>query len=133
MYGCLECGKGIPENQDNCENCGWTYNILVELDEDSEPVCLYCSSEIKPDEHYCSNCQNVVGKYTEYQPYEGIPFSYSLYGNLWKRIWYKSDLSLFLKFFYVCFLLFFMPFYIIFVPIEIYKKIKGTEYKTNET
>lgn len=124
MYNCLECGYTILESQDSCEKCSWSYNVAGEVSENSEPVCLHCSSEVNAEEHYCSKCGNVVGKYTEYQPYEGIRFSYSIYGNLWKRIWGKNEVSIFLKFLYLTFLLFFVPFYVLFIPREIYKKLK---------
>lgn len=121
---CFDCGHKLLENEDKCSECGWTYNVAAELSEESEPVCIQCASEIFINQHYCSKCGNVVGRYTEYQPFEGIRFSYSIYGALWKRVWYDDNIPLSLKIFYMVFLLFFVPYYVVFIPIEIYKKLR---------
>ena len=124
---CLQCSEQIDDKTDHCLNCGWTYKIQspqdIELNPESTPVCISCCQQINELDHYCSNCGSVIGKYTEYLPFEGIRFRCSMYEKLWKRIWRQSPSSLPKKLFYLLIILVLEPIFIIFTLIEIIKKM----------
>ena len=58
-----------------------------ELNSDSKPICLKCQRPVNnPSQYYCLNCGNVTGDYTRYMPFINIPFNYSIFGKIWKRL-----------------------------------------------
>ncbi len=125
-FNCLECLNVLNENEDTCPKCGWTYKVVIkdesQIYENAVPVCLKCFSEYGIEDHYCKNCGNVVGKYTAYQPFEGIKFSYSIHQTLWKRVWHDETTSMTKRILNLLILLCIAPIFTLFIPIEILKK-----------
>ena len=124
---CLQCGLEIPKGLDTCNHCGWSYELQSEDDllvpDHSAPVCIKCLSEYEALESYCKNCGHVVGRFTEYQPFVNIRFSYSFHATLWERIWHDKDIKSGKKFFYLALLTLVAPVFILFIPVEVFRKI----------
>ena len=58
-----------------------------ELATTGTPVCVNCLRPVdNPNQHYCPLCGNVTGEYTRYIPFVNIPFNYSIFGTLWRKL-----------------------------------------------
>jgi hypothetical protein len=81
---CLSCTEEIPQENDTCDNCGWSYKDAdieaqgdIELD-DSDLVCVSCLTPYSEGQYHCAKCGSSVGNLTRYQPFEGIRFNYGM-------------------------------------------------------
>ena len=123
---CLKCDHEFSKSEESCTNCNWTYKVQSEEDYkislDAEPVCLSCLTKYETLDNYCKECGFVVGRYTEYQPFESIRFSYSLHRTIWKKFWHDKNVPLRKKFLSLLILLFIEPLYVLFIPVEVIKK-----------
>ncbi|MDD5698972.1 MAG: hypothetical protein PHH77_10195 [Victivallaceae bacterium] len=68
-----------------------------------QEVCVYCAAPVKAGQYYCSRCFNATGRYVPYLPFVNIPFNYSIYQTLWKKLssenigwFYKTGVILFI-------------------------------------
>lgn len=59
----------------------------VKIDEDDLGICVNCATPIKDiKQHYCPKCGEVTGVYTRYIPFVNIPFNYSIFGTIVRRL-----------------------------------------------
>jgi hypothetical protein len=63
---------------------------IPEEDDDGIPVCLKCFKPVDPLAHYCSNCGGATGNFTHYLPFINIRWQASVWGQVWRQIWYKE-------------------------------------------
>ncbi len=54
------------------------------------PICLHCFTPYHETEHYCKVCGEAVGQFTPYVPFVNIPFNYSIFGKIWRKLWYED-------------------------------------------
>ena len=59
--------------------------------EGAQPLCLQCLAPSDPLQHYCEECGEAVGLFTPYIPFVNIRFNYSVFGRLWKTLWYDPS------------------------------------------
>ena len=60
---------------------------------DGTPVCVRCFQPVDPLAHYCSHCGEATGQFTQYLPFESIPWQTRIWGQVWRQIW-SRDVSL---------------------------------------
>jgi len=60
---------------------------------DGTPVCIRCFQPVDPLAHYCSHCGEATGQFTQYLPFESIPWLTRVWGQVWRQIW-SRDVSL---------------------------------------
>ena len=60
---------------------------------DGTPVCLRCFQPVDPLAHYCPHCGEATGQFTQYLPFESIPWITRVWGHVWRQIW-SRDVSL---------------------------------------
>jgi len=60
---------------------------------DGTPVCIRCFRPVDPIAHYCPHCGEATGQFTQYLPYESIPWLTGVWGQVWRQIW-SRDVSL---------------------------------------
>ena len=118
IIGYFSSFKGYPDP--------WEKEVSEEdLKDNSIPLCLNCQRPVdNPSQYYCPNCGNVTGDYTRYMPFINIPFNYSIYGKIWRKL--KSpDTFILFKAGYFFLILFSAPLMLIawpFVDFIIYAK-----------
>jgi hypothetical protein len=64
----------------------WEGKIRPEEVDAATPVCLNCLTPVAPHQHYCPVCNNVTGEFTRYLPFVNIPFNYSIFQTLWRKL-----------------------------------------------
>ena len=57
------------------------------------PVCIRCFKPVDPLAHYCPHCGEATGQFTQYLPFESIPWLTRVWGQVWRQIW-SCDVSL---------------------------------------
>ena len=99
-------------SRDDVENC-------------ENALCTKCLAPVEsPLQHYCPRCANITGQFTGYIPFVNIPFQYSIYETLWKKIEHRQD-SRISRIIAVIFILIFAPIILLVgIPILLYRKIK---------
>jgi hypothetical protein len=60
---------------------------------DGTPVCLRCFKPVDPLAYYCPHCGEATGQFTQYLPFESIPWMTRIWGQVWRQIW-SRDISL---------------------------------------
>jgi len=60
---------------------------------DETPVCIRCFRPVNPLAHYCPHCGEATGRFTQYLPFESIPWQTRVWGQVWRQIW-SGDVSL---------------------------------------
>lgn len=87
------------------------------------PLCTRCLTPVSPLQHYCHKCGKVVGQYTPYLPYEGIPFDVSIFGEMWKSL-RKPKVSWLTKTLYLLFIAWNAPIMLIGLPFLLVRKLR---------
>ena len=85
-------------------------------DEQAVPVCLECLTPYEPLQHYCTKCGSTVGQLSPYIPYVNIPFNYSIFRTMWRRIWSGTGTPVYLKVFCAVMIVLFAPVMLIGIP-----------------
>ena len=80
------------------------------------PVCLRCLTPVNPLQNYCHNCGETVGQLAPYIPFVNIPYNYSIFGIMWKKIWNDKQTSLLKKGFYFLLIVLFVPIMLVGIP-----------------
>jgi hypothetical protein len=107
--------KAMSEQADNLHSVS---------ESDSVPVCLRCLTPHEPLQHYCDKCGEAVGTLTPYVPFVNIRFNYSIFGTMWRRMWYVEGVPIGWKIFYGVLILLFVPIMLIGLPFVICAKVK---------
>lgn len=87
------------------------------------PVCLNCFTPVDPLEHFCPNCGQTTGQLTPYIPFVNIRYNYSIFGSLWRKVWYEKA-SLPMKVFSLFLIILCVPIMLIALPFVIAEKIR---------
>jgi hypothetical protein len=94
------------------------------------PVCPHCLTPFHHLQHYCEKCGKAVGLYVPYLPYEGIPFNWSIFGEMWKRL-RSPKTSWFAKAFYLFMIIVFAAPMLVGVPFLVIGKLRKKGRRTN--
>ncbi|HLB73564.1 MAG TPA: hypothetical protein VJJ98_06065 [Sedimentisphaerales bacterium] len=73
------------------------------IPDDALPLCAKCLKPCNPLQYYCDNCasNDAINPLTPYIPFVNIPFNYSVYCTMWRRIWNGNETSIIGRFFYL--------------------------------
>lgn len=64
---------------------------------DATPLCVKCLAPVDSRDYYCRACGEATGLYTPYVPFVNIPFNYSIYVEMWRRVWRRGGASFLTK------------------------------------
>ena len=82
---CVSCGSDNAENAQSCEKCGV---------ESAEVPISEGSSQLDPDEHFCSSCGEIIKKLAEICPKCGVRLGPRLTGRRFQeKLTHSSRLS----------------------------------------
>jgi len=91
---------------------------------EGSPLCPKCLSPIEPSAYYCPNCGGASNQLTPYIPFVNIRFNYSIFGRLWRKVWYEKA-SLPMKLFSLLLIFVHVPFMLIGLPFVLWDKLKA--------
>ncbi len=95
------------------------------------PVCLKCLTPYSPPQHYCQKYGETVGQLSPYIPYINIPFSYSIFGTMWKRIWLEQGVPIRWNVFCVLMIIVLAPVMLIGLPFVLIAKLRRKKTPEN--
>jgi len=102
-----------------------TRDSTTKQEPQEQPVCLKCLHPFSQGTHYCEKCGDAVGQLTPYIPFVNIRFNYSVFGNMWKRIWRGGETRWYVIVFYWFMIFLFVPWLILCLPFELLRKNRG--------
>jgi hypothetical protein len=102
-----------------------TSDTVTKQESLEQPVCLKCLHPFSQGTHYCNKCGDAVGQLTPYIPFVNISYNYSVFGNMWKRIWREGDKSWYVIVFYWILIFLFVPWLILCLPVELFSRGKS--------
>jgi hypothetical protein len=88
------------------------------------PVCLKCLRPIDPAAYYCPKCGAASSALTPYIPFVNIRYNYSIFGRLWRKVWYEKS-GLLMKLFGLFLIIVCVPIMLIGLPFVLWRKIRG--------
>ena len=89
------------------------------------PLCPRCLTPFDPLQHYCDKCGEAVGQLTPYIPYVNIRFSCSIFGQMWKAIWFDKRAPFIKRLFYLLLIITFAPIMLVGLPFALWRKIRS--------
>ena len=92
------------------------------------PLCPKCLAPIEPGNYYCPHCDEATGRFTPYIPFVNIRYNYSIFGRLWRKVWYEKA-SLPMKAFSLFLIVFCVPIMLVGLPFVLWDKLKGASCK----
>ena len=60
---------------------------------DETPVCINCFNPVDPLAHYCPNCGEATGQFTQYIPFVNIRWQVRVWGKIWRQV-FSRDVSI---------------------------------------
>ena len=102
---------------------------------DAEPLCPQCLKPVNPLSYYCPHCgsNEAINPLTPYIPFVRIPYMYSIFGKMWRKLWDEKT-SLLSILLYIPLMVIFAPIILIAgAPVVIYKLAKYPRQRTDRT
>ena len=85
------------------------------IPDDARPVCLRCLEPCDPRQYYCDKCgsYDVINPLTPYIAFVNIPFNYSIFLTMWRKIWYDKDTAAVSRVCYLLMITMFVPIFLV--------------------
>lgn len=81
-------------------------------------------SLVEPVQYYCLKCGQASNRLTPCIPFVNIRYNYSIFGKLWRKVWYER-VSLVMRLFGLIMIIVFVPIILIGMPFVLLEKIRG--------
>ena len=103
-----------------------TKDIIKEI-----ALCPECLEPIDPLVYYCEKCGNASAQVTPYIPYVNIKYNYSIFGRLWRKVWYEES-GLLMKVVSLSVIVTIAPIMLVGLPFVVWDKLVNDK-ESNET